>query len=88
MIQDRTMQELWGVVEELRQRVTELEEASNGTPVQSRYVASINSKRRTFHLMHCKFAKGFMLAGGDFCEFTSRTEALDSGMVPCKICAA
>ncbi len=88
MIQDRTMQDLWEAVAELRQRVAELE-TGGGLPVAPPdYVASSKSNRKTFHRRDCRFTLGFLNLAGGFQEFDSRDEAMKASLIPCKICGA
>ncbi|CAI8054221.1 hypothetical protein GBAR_LOCUS29620 [Geodia barretti] len=88
MIQDRTMQNLWGAVDELRQRVEELENGGTPLVMELDYVASMTSNRKTFHLRGCKFTEGFIAVEGGYFQFSSHDEALAAGLVPCKRCGA
>jgi hypothetical protein len=93
MIQDRTMQDLWAAVEELRQKVEQLENggpppATSMSVPQFDYVASIKSNRKTFHLRDCRFTGGFMTVEENYQVFESRDAAMESGLKPCKSCGA
>jgi hypothetical protein len=88
MIQDRTTQDLWAAVDELRQRVEELENGDSSSAMELGYVASVTSNRKTFHLRGCKFTEGFIAVKGGYLQFSSHDEALAAGLVPCKRCGA
>ena len=90
MIQERTMQDLWAAVEELRQRVEELENGGQSAPapVPPDYIASAKSNRKTFHRRGCRFTGRFVNLAGGFQEFESRDTAVAAGLTPCKSCGA
>ena len=86
MIQDREVQGLWEAVEEIRKRIDELEGNGAAQGDFFQYVASATSNRKTFHLRGCKFTRGFMQVADGSREFRTYEEAVDAGLVPCKIC--
>ena len=90
MIQERTMQDLWDAVEELRQKVEEMENGGPPAPVSvpPDYIASAKSNRKTFHRRGCRFTGRFVNLAGGFQEFESRDGAVAAGLTPCKSCGA
>ena len=94
MIQDRDVQSLWDAVEGIRKKVeamegTEVVEgAEAGGDVESAFVASATSNRKTFHLRGCKFTHGFMKGSNGFRAYRTHAEAVEDGRVPCKTCGA
>ena len=70
-------------IEELRQRVRELEEL--GGDDYDYYVASSN--RSIFHHVSCAWA-AYFLDSSVLIEFYSHTEAVAAGYKPCKTCRA
>ena len=86
MTQDRILQELQEMVEELRQRVQVLEAASQPKDVHASYVASATSNRKTFHLDSCRFTGGFLSIPGGFHKFQSHDDAVAAGYLACKTC--
>ena len=97
MIQDRTMQDLWAAVEELRQKVEQLENggpppATSMSVPQFDYVARSNSQHSTrqkpFHVRSCRYAAELLAKGVNCYEFETPEDAIEAGFVPCKICAA
>ena len=86
MTQDRILQDLQEMVEELRQRVQVLETDSQPKNVHPSYVASATSNRKTFHLDSCRFTGRFLFIPGGLHKFQSHDDAVAAGYQACKTC--
>ena len=90
MTQDRILQDLQEMVEELRQRVQVLETDRQPKNVHASYVASYvasaTSNRKTFHLDSCRFTGRLLSVPGGLHKFQSHDDAVAAGYQACKAC--